>query len=367
MITTMRKHYIDNLRWIILLLLIPYHTAMAWNNWGEPNYIYFENNKYISSIIVFFSPYFMPLLFVLAGTSTKYALMKRTGKEYLLERAKRLLIPLLFGTILLMPVMTYIGDKFNYSYNDGFFKHYRIFFTKFTDLTGADGGFSIGQFWFCLYLFVISAISIGIITFLKNKSIKSLKITSFSIVMLLGLPLPLLSELLSIGGKSLIEYTYLFLLGYFVFSNDNIINKSEKNALHLFGIGIIATVLNVYLFLWCDKEYDIFNYITKYISEWFMILALIGFSKKHLNFTGKVSDFMSKRSFLLYTWHFIWIVLIQYFLYIIVGNSIFALFTGTIVASYLITFICAEICIRIPLLCFLTGTKYISKKQRNTQ
>ncbi len=27
----MRKHYIDNLRWIILLILIPYHTSMAWN------------------------------------------------------------------------------------------------------------------------------------------------------------------------------------------------------------------------------------------------------------------------------------------------------------------------------------------------
>ena len=37
---TQGKHYIDNLRWITLLILIPYHTAMAWNVWGEPNYIY---------------------------------------------------------------------------------------------------------------------------------------------------------------------------------------------------------------------------------------------------------------------------------------------------------------------------------------
>lgn len=36
----MRKHYIDNLRWITILLLIPYHAAMAWNVWGEPNYIF---------------------------------------------------------------------------------------------------------------------------------------------------------------------------------------------------------------------------------------------------------------------------------------------------------------------------------------
>ena len=88
----MRNNYIDNLRWILLLILIPYHTSQAWNTWDEPNYIIFEGNRLISSIIVFFSPYFMPLLFLLAGISTKY-----------------------------------------------------------TDLTGADGGFSVGQFCFFCY------------------------------------------------------------------------------------------------------------------------------------------------------------------------------------------------------------------------
>lgn len=175
MTQTARKHYIDNLRWIILLILIPYHTAMAWNVWGEPNYIFFEENRLISSIIVFFSPYFMPLLFVLAGVSTKYALLRRTNKEYLLERVKRLLVTCLFGTIVLMPVMSYIAHKFNYSYDGGFFEHYGIFFTKFTDLTGADGGFSLGQFWFLLYLLVISVVAIGILGLCKKDTSKERK------------------------------------------------------------------------------------------------------------------------------------------------------------------------------------------------
>lgn len=120
MIPTERKHYIDNLRWLTLSLLIPYHTAMAWNAWGEPNYIFFESNKVISSFIVFFSPFFMPLLFVLAGVSTRYALRKRTYKQYISERAKKLLIPLLFGTVVLMPIMTFIADKYNNGYDGGF-------------------------------------------------------------------------------------------------------------------------------------------------------------------------------------------------------------------------------------------------------
>lgn len=359
---SMRKHYVDNLRWIILLILIPYHAAQAWNTWGEPNYIYFGGNRFISSIIVFFSPYFMPLLFVLAGVSTKFALQKRTNKEYLVERVKRLFVPLVFGTIVLMPIMTYLADRFNYSYSGGFVEHYAIFFTKYTDLIGADGGFSLGQFWFLLYLFIISVVGVGVITLSKRIVLKSEIIIPFWLVCLLGLPLPLLSELLSIGGKSLVEYMYLFMLGYYVFADEKNINKAEKNCWLLFGIGFVATILNTYLFIWADKEFALMNTVTKYVSEWIMIIALLGLAKKYWNVSGKVADYMNRRSFLFYIYHFIWVVLFQYMLYGVVGNNTVVLFVGTVLLAYLITFVCCEISIRIPFMCFFTGIKYSRNK-----
>lgn len=358
----MHKHYIDNLRWIILLILIPYHTAQAWNVWGEPNYIFFEGNRLISSITVFFSPYFMPLLFVLAGISTKYALQKRTNKEYLIERAKRLFIPFLFGTIVFMPIMSYIADKFNCSYSEGFFQHYAVFYTRYTDLTGADGGFSVGQFWFLLYLLVISIVSVGVSVLMKKVISTTKKSIPFWFVFILGLPLPLLSEWLSIGGKSLVEYTYLFMMGYFVFADEKIISIADKNSWLLFGIGIVATILNVYLFIWADIEYILLNTITKYVSEWIMVIALIGLAKRYLSFNGKVSNYMRKRSFLFYIYHFIWVVLFQYLLYEICGNRTFIIFISTVLLSYFTTFVCCEISIRIPFLCLVTGTKYSPNK-----
>ncbi len=357
-----RKHYIDNLRWLTLMILVPYHAAMAWNSWGEPNYIIYEENRIISSIIVFFSPYFMPLLFVLAGVSTRYSLQRRTIREYLMERVKRCLIPLTFGTLVLMPIMTYVADKFNYSYSGNFFEHYTVFFTKYTDFTGADGGFSFGQFWFLLYLFVISVVGVGLITFLTKVKPNLEKTVPFWIVLVLGIPLPLLSELLSVGGKSLVEYAYFFLLGYYVFSDNKIVNKTEKSCLLLLIIGLIASVLNVYLFIWSKTELLLINTITKYISEWIMVIALIGVAKRYLNFSGKISEYMNKRSFLFYVYHFVWVVLLQYTLYGFVGDNTFILFIGAVLLSYLGTFACCEISIRVPVLCFLTGTKYNTNK-----
>ena len=159
---TMRKHYIDNLRWIVILLLIPYHAAQAFNTWGELNYIVLYPDKVISSLIVFMSPFYMPLMFALAGMSTCYALKKRTYGQFLTERVKRLLIPFVFGTLFFCPILAYIGDRTNMGYNGGFFEHYKIFFTRWTDLSGFDGGFDVGQFWFLYFLFVISLVSAGL-------------------------------------------------------------------------------------------------------------------------------------------------------------------------------------------------------------
>lgn len=71
---------------------------------------------------------------------------------------------------------------------------------------------------------------------------------------------------------------------------------------------------------------------------------------------------MNKRTVLFFTYHFIWVVLFQYILYESIGNQTAVLFAGTVLLSYFATFICCEMSIRIPILCFLTGTKYNANK-----
>lgn len=51
-----RINYIDNLRTIIVSLVLIYHLAMAYNFWGEANYIFFERVNPIASIVVFMYP-----------------------------------------------------------------------------------------------------------------------------------------------------------------------------------------------------------------------------------------------------------------------------------------------------------------------
>ena len=174
-----------------------------------------------------------------------------------------------------------------------------------------------------------------------------------ALIFLWGLPLPFFSGVLSIGGKSLAEYTYVFLAGCYIFSNDDVINKVEKWKWIFLCIGITATGFNVYMFIWSDTQQTLLNTIAKYVSEWFMISSLLGIGKGYLNLNGKISKYMSERSYTFYTFHFIWVVLFQYLLFNVYNGNIILLYILPVLFAYGTTLLCCEICNRVSFFSFL--------------
>ena len=132
MITSLGKrvNYIDNLRWITVFLLILYHTAMAYNTWGEANYIFLGSIRPIACIVTLISPWFMPLMFLLAGVSSYYSLDRRGYKTFIKERFTRLGIPLVFGLLFLSPALSFVADVTHNGFDGNYLEHYRIFFTR---------------------------------------------------------------------------------------------------------------------------------------------------------------------------------------------------------------------------------------------
>lgn len=103
----MHKHYIDWLRNLGILFLFVFHTARIFDSL-EANYVKGVPDP-VSNGIVISSYWFMPLLFLLAGMSAYFALRKYSAKEFLKERARRLLIPFIFGLVAVVPPQAYIA------------------------------------------------------------------------------------------------------------------------------------------------------------------------------------------------------------------------------------------------------------------
>ena len=94
----MRKHWIDNLRWVTVLLVLFYHVIYFYNNKGVFGGIggFGDGPQYQDVVMYILYPWFMPILFILAGISARYALENHSAKEWFKARTRKLLVP---GTI----------------------------------------------------------------------------------------------------------------------------------------------------------------------------------------------------------------------------------------------------------------------------
>ena len=333
--STKRVYYIDNLRWMTVSLLILYHAAMAYNTWGEANYIFLGEVKPISSVVVFISPWFMPLMFLLAGISSKFSLKKRGYKTFICERLKRLGIPFVLGIVVINPILSYVADVTHNGYEGNYFAHYGIYFSKFTDLTGYDGGFTLGHFWFIAVLLGISLIAcliIKLVDMMPERTSKKAKTVTGVMLFIAAVA----SFEITAFGKSLITYLCLYLLGYYYFSNPEIVKTIARYKWLFTGIFVPIALANTILYVYIG-DYQTLNTVCMYGSLVFGILALFSLGHDHLNFTGKFCSFNSKVSYVHYIIHFPVAVLSQYwFSEIKVGNI--ANFFLTMVVSYPITY-----------------------------
>ncbi|MCR8645515.1 acyltransferase family protein [Paenibacillus sp. N1-5-1-14] len=346
----MRKHFIDNLRWIVVLLLFPYHTFMIYNTFGESFYIKGPDISITSTFIVATWPWIMPLLFTVAGISSAYALKKRSTLEYLNERVTKLLVPLIFGILLLIPIITYYAERFHNGYTGNYFEQYILFFTKPTDLTGYHGGFTPGHLWFILYLFVISLVALPIMT-RYEKTNRKLPISKINLPILLTLfIIPFVSQVvLDISGKSIGEYFAFFLIGYFVLSDEQIQQMLDK---YRYLLTLIFLVGMVFILICFNNKFNVNGLLFDLIEEFYAfcgILALLGMSRRYLNFINSVTDFFSKTSFTVYLFHQIWIAIVAFYIFkltqqtalqiilILVGSVPFTFFTYYICRKFSVT------------------------------
>lgn len=336
-----RKHYLDNLRLLTVLLLFPYHTFMIYNNWGESFYVHGENLLIPSILIGISWCWMMPLLFAIAGMGSRYALEKRSAGEYTKERVSKLLIPLVLGVLLLVPIQSYIAGLF---WNQN--ANYLDFFTKLTDFTGYDSAFTPGQLWFILFLFVISMVCLPFMIWYKNKGKGTLgdKIPLI-VVILMGI-LPAIGNMLfDISGKSPTEYLAYFLLGYFFLANEHVLEKLDRYRFLLLGLFVAGFVLTTY-----------FNQILFEAVSWLSILAILGLARHYLNINNKLTTYLSKSSFGVYLFHQSWIVVVAYFVLKLTGIPALQI-PIILLASVLLTFLTYEIAKRIPVLKWMFGLK----------
>ena len=85
----MRKLYIDNIRWITVVLVVLYHVIYMFNGIETFGVIGpFSDVQYQDAFQYIVYPWFMLLLFVILGMSARYELEHRSEKEFIKKDRK---------------------------------------------------------------------------------------------------------------------------------------------------------------------------------------------------------------------------------------------------------------------------------------
>ncbi len=105
MITT-RRYDIDWLRVIAIWLLLFYHVAIGFQPWGTLiGFIQHGSSlKALEIPMSILSIWRIPLLFFVSGMGVCFAMRKRNWKELWMERAQRILLPYVFGILVIVPI-----------------------------------------------------------------------------------------------------------------------------------------------------------------------------------------------------------------------------------------------------------------------
>ena len=103
---TERRYDIDWLRVIAIWLLLVYHIAIIFQPWAMLiGFIRSDQTmENLWKLMSMLNIWRIPLLFYISGMGVYFAIRKRTWRELLLERSRRILIPFVFGIIAMVPL-----------------------------------------------------------------------------------------------------------------------------------------------------------------------------------------------------------------------------------------------------------------------
>jgi glucan biosynthesis protein C len=321
-----RRYDIDWLRVLAVLALVPFHTARIFDIW-EPFYAKSDRLS-VAMTHVFIggiNSWHMPLFFLLAGASTWFALGFRSGGQYVKERLKRLIVPLIFGVLVIVVPQSYLGALTYGEFEGSFFCYYPQFFRigATGDLTGYKGGFTPGHLWFILFLFLISLIVLPLLLYLRRKSGQCLvdRLAVFfsrpGMIFLPAIPLGLTLALPDIGGKNIFYDLVLFVYGYILVADARFGEALDRYKMPslVFGLGLLATVIGI---MASGVEVVgvaemLLGLCYKGIATWLLLIAFLGFGRKYLNFSNKVLKYASEAAYPFYILHQTVIVLIGYY------------------------------------------------------
>lgn len=303
---TERRYDIDWLRVLAIGLLLIYHVAIAFQPWGV--FIGFiQTNEHLEAIWVpmsMLNVWRIPLLFFVSGMGVCFAIQRRSWKQLIIERTKRILLPYLFGIAAIVPLHVLIWQKYY---------HQELQYS-----------FSPAHLWFLGNIFIyVLALSPLFFYLKKNQNGKAQRLIKkvfgnpIGLITLL-IPFVLEAEIVKPENFELYASTFhgfalgliAFLIGFCcIYSGDEFWKTVTKWRWSSFALALSLYILRLLVYELNSPDY------LKAIESNLWIFTVFGFGYKYLNKPSNTLHYLSQAAYPVYIIHMIFIYIACYVLF----------------------------------------------------
>lgn len=345
---TVRFSELDWLRVILIFAVFLHHVCMPFNGdgWHIMNK---DSSKVLDDIMVYFEQFRLPILFFISGVGSVILLSKVTAMKFVKNKFLRLFVPLLIGSLLVIPPQIYIE---NIVEMQSYWQEYPSLALKF----------ETNHLWFIEYLFVFfllaiplnsffsSSLGVAIINFVQKLSkhkIGLYLLVTLLIIIKVYFSLTFPNEDKKIENLSSSAFYFFFFIAGTVFVRSSIIWQAiyDQRFYNLMLL-VFSTILfysyyyspDLSDYLSLDMRWSIW-WLVCCLVAWSAFLTILGYAQCYFTKTPKWVSLSNELIYPFYIFHQTVIVVIGY--YVIawqapISLKIISLFTLSFVVTSVI-------------------------------
>jgi glucan biosynthesis protein C len=326
-----RLHYLDWLRVLAILMVLVYHSTRFFNmeTWNVKNPTWYP---WVEVWNGFATTWMLPLLFVISGASLFYAVGKGEGGikgagKFIKDKALRLLVPVVVCDLTHASLQVYLRRLTHGEFSGSYFQYLPQYFTK--DFVW--GGMHL---WYLWLLFLFSVLLYPLMRWLRGRGQGVLSKLGDWLALpgaayALALPAILLAVLFDYentprdGGWNFLVYLWLTLAGFLVVSDDRLQASIQRLRwvslpVGLVLVGLFLALLQIFVVgLGMVPTYGTWLYALgwglRVLASWCLVLAILGFGRKHLDFSTPLLTYANEAVLPFYILHQTVILGVGYF------------------------------------------------------
>jgi hypothetical protein len=300
-----RRHDIDALRALAFALLILYHVGMLYvADWGyhvKSPYSTMDWARWLQAPMIFVNRWRMDLIFLISGMACAFMLKPDALGRFFSSRSWRLLLPLVFGMLVVIPIQPYAQGVSNGLVKPGFGQFLLDYWSHKPwpkdAFSGWHSGYTWNHLWYLAYLWVYTGVLVLLAKPLESRIGMKVQamfcgLRGFALMTLPTLPLiaytmtlqshyPDTGDLVHDWYRHPMYFT-VFLYGYLVARDAGF--WSEVLRLRKITLATALVLGTAYVFLdgiWSQGV--LFQQVLRNVYMWTMLLAILGWAHALLN------------------------------------------------------------------------------------